>query len=290
MKEYVDQYFDGERPLFGLHDAKLTRTTFGKGESPLKNAGNLDLDKVIFQWKYPLWYDQHVKVNNSMFETMSRSGIWYTHDIEMNNTAVQATKEFRRASAVTLNNVHFADAQETMWMCKDIKMNNVQVNGDYFGMNSENIYADHLNVIGNYAFDGAKNVEIHNSTMVTKDNFWNCDNVVVYDSFLNGEYLAWNTNHITLVNCTIESDQGLCYTKNLTLKNCKLLRTDLAFEYCENIDATIDSDIMSVKNPISGKIHAKHIDEIIMDPHEIDPSKTTITTDDDSDQNVEQAG
>lgn len=30
MKEITDQYFDGERPLFGEHDAKITRTTFGK--------------------------------------------------------------------------------------------------------------------------------------------------------------------------------------------------------------------------------------------------------------------
>lgn len=288
MKKITDQYFDGERPLFGEHNAKITRTTFGKGESPLKNAHDLELNKVIFQWKYPLWYDQHVKVNDSIWETMSRSGIWYTNDIEINDNAIQAPKQFRRCNDIRLNNVHFGDAEETMWSCKNIKMNSVQVNGDYFGMNSENIYADHLNIIGNYAFDGAKNVEIHNSTMVTKDNFWNCDNVVVYDSFLNGEYLAWNTNHITLINCTIESDQGLCYTKNLTLKNCRLLHTDLAFEYCENIDAEINSDIMSVKNPISGKIKAHHIDEIIMDPHEIDPSKTTIITDDDSAQHVKQ--
>ena len=288
MKEIIDQYFDGERPLFGEHDAKLIRTTFGKGESPLKNAHDLELNKVIFQWKYPLWYDQYVKVDDSIWETMSRSGIWYTKDIEINNSAIQAPKQFRRCDDIRLNNVHFGDAEETMWSCRNIKMNNVQVNGDYFGINSENIYADHLNIIGNYAFDGAKNVEIHNSTMVTKDNFWNCENVVVYDSFLNGEYLAWNTNHITLINCTIESDQGLCYTKNLTMKNCRLLHTDLAFEYCENIDAEINSDIESVKNPISGKIKAHHIDEIIMDPHEIDPSKTTIITDDDSDQHVKQ--
>lgn len=31
MKEIIDQYFDGERPLFGEHDARIIRTTFGKG-------------------------------------------------------------------------------------------------------------------------------------------------------------------------------------------------------------------------------------------------------------------
>ena len=277
MKKQINEgYFDGERPLFKEHDAQITDTTFGEGESPLKEARNIDLNDVVFKWKYPLWYDKHIKVNDSIFETMSRSGIWYTDDIEINNSALQAPKLFRRASNIKLNNVHFADAEETMWTCKDIKMKDVEVNGNYFGKDSENIYAENLNVVGNYVFDGAKNVEIHNSSFVSKDVFWNCDNVVIYDSKISGEYLAWNTKNITLINCTIESDQGLCYIDGLKMVNCKLLRTDLAFEYCSNIDAEITTDVMSIKNPISGSIQVKSVDEIIFDDPEIDKTKTSI--------------
>ena len=82
-----------------------------------------------------------------------------------------------------------------------------------------------------------------------------------------------------MVNCTIESDQGLCYLDGIKLVNCKVLRTDLAFEYCKNIDAEITTNVMSVKNPISGRIHAHKIDEIIMDDPEIDPNATTIVQD-----------
>ncbi|CAJ1196274.1 hypothetical protein CPEBRM1_ABPJDJAI_01748 [Companilactobacillus paralimentarius] len=277
MKKQINEgYFDGERPLFKEHDAQITDTTFGEGESPLKEARNIDLNDVVFKWKYPLWYDKHIKVNDSIFETMSRSGIWYTDDIEINNSALQAPKLFRRASNIKLNNVHFADAEETMWTCKDIKMKDVEVNGNYFGKDSENIYAENLNVVGNYVFDGAKNVEIHNSSFVSKDAFWNCDNVVIYDSKISGEYLAWNTKNITSINCTIESDQGLCYIDGLKMVNCKLLRTDLAFEYCSNIDAEITTDVMSIKNPISGSIQVKSVDEIIFDDPEIDKTKTSI--------------
>ncbi|CAJ1183482.1 hypothetical protein FD33_GL002013 [Companilactobacillus paralimentarius DSM 13238 = JCM 10415] len=277
MKKQINEgYFDGERPLFKEHGAQITDTTFGEGESPLKEARNIDLNDVVFKWKYPLWYDKHIKVNDSIFETMSRSGIWYTDDIEINNSALQAPKLFRRASNIKLNNVHFADAEETMWTCKDIKMKDVEVNGNYFGKDSENIYAENLNVVGNYVFDGAKNVEIHNSSFVSKDAFWNCDNVVIYDSKISGEYLAWNTKNITLINCTIESDQGLCYIDGLKMVNCKLLRTDLAFEYCSNIDAEITTDFMSIKNPISGSIQVKSVDEIIFDDPEIDKTKTSI--------------
>ena len=278
MKKQINEgYFDGERPLFKEHDAQISDTTFGEGESPLKEARNIDLKDVVFKWKYPLWYAKHVVVDNTIFETMSRSGIWYTEDIEINNSALQAPKLFRRASDITLNNVHFADAEETMWTCKNIKMNNVQVNGNYFGKDSENIYAENLNVVGNYVFDGAKNIEVHNSTFVSKDAFWNCENVTIYDSKISGEYLAWNTKNLTLVNCTIESDQGLCYLDGLKMINCKLLRTDLAFEYCSNIDAEITTNVMSIKNPISGSIKVKSVDKIIFDDPEIDQNKTIIS-------------
>ncbi|MFC6175888.1 DUF3737 family protein [Companilactobacillus huachuanensis] len=275
-KQFNEGYFDGERPLFKIHTADIKDSTFGQGESPLKEVDDVTLDDVVFKWKYPLWYAKHIKVDNSIFETMSRSGIWYTHDIEIKNSALQAPKLFRRASDIKLENVHFSDAEETMWTCNKIDLRNVQVNGNYFGKDSENIYAENLDVIGNYVFDGAKNVEVHNSTFVSKDAFWNCENVTVYDSKISGEYLAWNTKNLTLINCTIESDQGLCYIDGLKMVNCKVLRTDLAFEYCSNIDADITTNVMSIKNPISGTIKVDSVDNIIFDDPEIDPSKTDI--------------
>ncbi|MFT8337641.1 DUF3737 family protein [Schleiferilactobacillus harbinensis] len=278
MTTYQDQYFDGERPLFAEQNATIIRTTFGEGESPLKESRHITMKDSVFKWKYPLWYAQHVHVDNTIFETMSRSGIWYTDDITIQNSALQAPKLFRRSQHIALTNVHFADAEETLWHCSDITLDHVQASGDYFGMDSENIVASHLDVIGNYAFDGAKNVEIHDSTFVTKDAFWNCDHVTIYNSTINGEYLGWNTRHLTLINCTIESDQGLCYVDYLTMKNCRLLRTDLAFEYCSHIDADIVNGIDSVKNPISGRISADSIGQLILDPTKIDPRQTTIET------------
>lgn len=278
MTHYQDAYFEGERPLFAAHDATIDHTTFGEGESPLKESRNITVTDSVFRWKYPLWYSKHVKVDHTIFETMSRSGIWYTDDITITNSALQAPKLFRRSSQIKLSNVHFADAEETLWSCHDIQLDHVQVAGDYFGKDSANIVASDLDVIGNYAFDGATNVEIHDSTFVTKDAFWNCENVTIVDSTINGEYLGWNTKNLTLINCTIESDQGLCYIDHLVMKNCRLLRTDLAFEYCQDIDAEIVNCIDSVKNPISGKITAESIGELILDPTKIDPTQTTIKT------------
>lgn len=276
MKEYQNQYFEGERILYGLKDASLKGITFGQGESPLKEARNIKLSNSIFQWKYPLWYDDHVLVDHTTFETMSRSGIWYTKDITITNSALQAPKLFRRAQGIDLDHVFFSDAAETMWTCQDIKMRDCQVNGDYFGKDSQNVYLDGVTVIGNYVFDGGQNIEAHHCDFVSKDAFWNCKNVTIYDSILDGEYLAWNTQNITFINCQIESDQGLNYIDHLTIKNSDLIHTDLALEYVSQMDVQVNSKIESVKNPISGRLQAPEIGTLIMDKHKINPKQTKI--------------
>ena len=276
MNIIKNHFFEGERILFGLKNSQLAGITFGEGESPLKEASKIDIKDSIFKWKYPLWYDRDINVDNTVFETMARSGIWYTKNISIKNSVLQAPKLFRRAEKIVLDNVHFANAAETMWTCKDIRITNSQVNGDYFGKDSQNIYLDHVSVIGNYAFDGAKNIEVHHSTFISKDAFWNCQNVAVYDSIIDGEYLAWNGQNIKFINCKIESDQGLNYIDHLELKNTSLIHTDLAFEYVSNINAAISSKIDSVKNPISGKISAPAIGKLILDLQKITPSETEI--------------
>ena len=265
----------GERSLFNERDLAIDETIFGDGESPLKECKNITLDNCSFKWKYPLWYCSDIKVNNCIWFEMARAGIWYTHNISMKNTVMQAPKNFRRATEVYIENVDFSNAQETLWSCNNVTLKNVTARGDYFAMNSANLEIDNFTLVGNYAFDGVKNMTVKNSKMLTKDAFWNSENVTVYDSVISGEYLGWNSKNLTFVNCTIESLQGLCYIENLVMKNCKLLNTTLAFEY-SSIDAEIEGKIDSVLNPSSGKLTCDHIDELIIEKDKIDPSKTKI--------------
>ena len=95
------------------------------------------------------------------------------------------------------------NAQETLWNCDDVVLNDVNAKGDYFAMNSKNIKIKNFNLDGNYAFDGGENIEIRNAVMNSKDSFWNCNNVVVYDSIIIGEYLGWNSKNLKFVNCNI---------------------------------------------------------------------------------------
>lgn len=276
MKKISQGLYVGERALYHTVDTEIENATFADGESPLKESRNLQLDHCIFKWKYPLWYCQHIVVENTSFLETARSGIWYTQDITMRHCAIEAPKTFRRASHIVLEDVSLPNAQETLWNCDHIQLSKVNAQGDYFGLNAQNVVIHDFHLTGNYAFDGGKNIEIHHAVMLSKDSFWNCENVTVYDSTIVGEYLGWNSKNITFVRCTIDSTQGMCYMENVKLVHCKLLNTNLAFEFC-TVDAYIDSEIDSVKNPIAGKIYAKKIHELILDPDYIDPNQTEIT-------------
>ena len=275
MTEIDNQVLTGERALFQGHDLLIQDTIFVDGESPLKESRNIELLNCMFKWKYPLWYAKHIAVKNSTWFEMGRAGVWYTDDISVEDCAIEAPKNFRRCHDVSLRNVSFPNAAETLWNCDGVTLDQVVATGDYFAMNSQNMDIRGLTLYGNYSFDGVQNVTIRHSRLLSKDAFWNSDHVTVYDSFISGEYLGWNAKNLTLINCTVESLQGMCYIDNLVMKNCKLLNTTLAFEY-STIDAEIDSRIDSVMNPTSGIIRADSIGELIMERDKIDPEKTTI--------------
>jgi hypothetical protein len=274
-QEIRQGYFEGERSLFASKELKIYDTVFGEGESPLKESSDIYLESTIFQWKYPLWYGNNIEVKHCTWCDMARAGIWYTNHIRMQDTMMEAPKNFRRCKDVTLEDVYFSNAEETLWNCDSVTMKRVTAQGDYFAMNTNHIQADGLQLVGNYSFDGCRDVEIHNARLLSKDAFWNSDNITVYDSFISGEYLGWNAKNLTLINCTIESLQGMCYIDNLVMKNCKLINTTLAFEY-STVEADITGTIDSVINPTSGTIKADHIKKLILEKERIDPSKTKI--------------
>jgi hypothetical protein len=275
-KEIRQEFLTGERALFMSRDLRVVDCTFADGEAPLKESENIELEGSMFKWKYPLWYCKNVTAKDCVWFDMARAGVWYTNNVTVEDSPIDAPKNFRRCNGVTLRNVSFSNAEETLWSCNDVTMEHVLARGNYFGMNSTNVTVKDLTLYGNYSFDGARNVTLEGSKLLSKDSFWNCENVVVRDSYISGEYLGWNSKNLTFENCTIESLQGMCYIENLVMKNCKLLNTTLAFEY-STVEADITSKIDSVLNPTSGTITADAIGELILEKDKIDPSKTKIT-------------
>ena len=277
MKDILTGTFTGERALFMAQDKHIKDSVFEDGESPLKHSKHIEVEGSQFKWKYPLWYSEDIIVKNCTFFEMGRAGIWYTKNISVSDCEYIAPKGFRRCDGVTITNVNFPNAAETLWQCRNVRMKNVTAKGDYLAMNCEDMEIDGLELDGNYSFDGARNITIRNSRLMSKDAFWNSENITAENCYISGEYLGWNSKNLTLINCTIESLQGLCFCENLTLINCRLVNTTLAFEY-STVNADIIGTVDSIKNPSGGVIKCDGIGELIMEEDKVDVSKTEIVS------------
>lgn len=266
MEVIKDKEFGGERPLFGSHDLRLENVTIHAGESALKECKNLEVIGCRFEGKYPLWHVDGSTVRDCVFTAGARAAIWYSKDMKMVDTLVEAPKMFRDMSGIDLENVQIPDAQETLWHCSGIRLRNVTVkNADYIFMHSRDIDIEDYRQDGNYSFQYCKNVVIRNAVLNTKDAFWDTENVTVYDSEINGEYLGWHSKNLRLVRCRISGTQPLCYATDLTLEDCEFAPdADLAFEY-STVKATVKGKITSVKNPTAGSITADGYGEVILD-------------------------
>lgn len=171
MQEIKEQRLTGERALFRSKDLSIEYSIFADGESPLKESRDISLKNTSFQWKYPLWYCRNIAVQDCDFAEMARAGIWYTDNITVADTLYEAPKGFRRVKGLTLRNVDLPHAEETLWHCSDVTLENVVAKGDYFAMNCDHMKLDQFRLVGNYCFDGCHDVEVHHAKMLSKDAF-----------------------------------------------------------------------------------------------------------------------
>ncbi len=277
MKIIKDKSFGGERPLFGMKDTRLEGVTITEGESGIKCCQNIEAEGCRFIGKYPWWHVDGSLIENCYFEVGSRSAIWYSNDMTMRNTVIDAPKLFREMKNLTLENVTINDADETFWNIRGLKIRNVTLHeGTYPFMYCEDVDVDGLVSDSKYVFQYCKNVVVRNARIVTKDSFWECENVTIYDSLLDGEYLAWHSKNVRLVNCHIAGEQPLCYLEGVVLENCTFdAACDRAFEDSV-VEADIRGAITEIKNPISGHIVADEIGRITYDEYAKEPHDCVI--------------
>lgn len=271
--------FEGERPLFASHDIRLENVTIHAGESALKECTGIVAVDCRFEGKYPFWHVDGFRIEKCLFTEGARAALWYSRNLTMTDTRVEAPKMFREMDGIKLDNVEIPNAGETLWHCRNVVLNNVRVGcADYLFMHSENISIENYSHNGNYSFQYCRNVEIRNAVINSKDAFWNTENVTVYDSEINGEYLGWHSRNLKLVNCRISGTQPLCYAANLIMENCVMAQDcDLAFEN-SSVHAVIKSPVCSVKNPCSGSIMAESYGEVIIDANIKSPGDCKVVT------------
>lgn len=279
METIQNKEFGGERPLFASSDLLLDNVTIHAGESALKECKNITAVNSRFEGKYPFWHVNGFVIKNCLFTPGARAALWYSDNLDMSDTLVEAPKMFREMRNIKLQNVRIPDAQETMWHVHNVNLRNVEVaNADYLFMHSSDIDIDDYRQQGNYSFQYCKNVVIRNAVIDSKDAFWMTDNVTLIDCKLTGEYLGWHSHNLHLIRCSISGTQPLCYCHDLVMEDCTMAPDcDLAFEE-STLNAKVNSNITSVKNPTSGHIEADSIGEIIIDKNIKAPADCEIIT------------
>ena len=264
MNLIENKTFDEERALYNSKDTMIRSCTFAgerDGESVLKESRNIIVDNCSFSLRYPLWHTEKFELINSKLDELTRAPIWYAKDGVIDATSIRSVKAVRECSDISVRNSSI-DSPEFGWKCRNIKVENSDIVSEYIFFDSKDVEIRNLRFSGKYSFQYMENLTIEDSFLDTKDAFWHSKNVTVRNSVVKGEYLAWFSDGLTLINCKIIGTQPLCYCKNLKLVECETEDTDLSFEYSD-VDADIVGDIVSVKNPRSGRITADGIGEII---------------------------
>lgn len=287
MKLIKDMEFGGERPLFDVHDLHIDNVTIREGESAIKHCSNIKATGCRFEGNYPFWHVSGFEIEDCFFDVGGRSALWYSDNLKMRNTRIDAPKMFREMNRIDIDNVEINDADEVFWRCNDINIKNLKLHGGtYPFMFSSDIRIDGFESDSKYVFQYVKNVELRNARITTKDAFWEVEDVTVYDSVLSGEYLGWHSKNLRLVNCHITGEQPLCYAHDLILENCTFgPDCDRAFEY-STLHADIRGAITNIKNPASGAITADAIGSVTIDEHIMQPADCNISSRDGKSLNI----
>ena len=265
MEFIQNKQFDEERALYNLTDGTVSDCIFAgpaDGESALKEARRVTLERCDFQLRYPLWHVEGFTMKNCTMNDKARAAIWYAKDGNIQDSNLGGIKAARECQNLNLERCNVI-SQEFGWKCSDISLIDTTIQSEYIFFDSKNVTLDRVKMGGKYSFQYMENLTIRDSYLDTKDAFWHSKNVTVINSTVKGEYLAWFSDGLTLINCHIIGTQPLCYCKNLKLENCTMEGTDLSFEYSD-VDATITGHVDSIKNPRSGKITVDSVGEIIM--------------------------
>ncbi len=261
-----NETFDEERALYGSRDITVMDCRFdgpADGESAFKESRNVVVKDSYFNLRYPFWHDDKLELDNIEMTENCRAALWYTNDATISNSGMHGIKALRECSNIRIENCDII-SPEFGWSVKDIEMKDTTVQSEYFMMRSDRLRFDNVTLNGKYSFQYITDSVFENCNFDTKDAFWHAKNVIVRNSIVKGEYLAWYCENVTFENCTIIGTQPLCYCKKLKLINCKMVDADLAFEKSE-VEASITTPVISIKNLLSGEISVPEVSEIIMD-------------------------
>ncbi len=266
MNTITNKTFDEERALYGQQNLIVKNCRFdgpADGESAFKEGKDVTVQNCFFNLRYPFWHDEGLKITASEMTELCRAALWYSHDIEITDTKLYGIKALRECGTVRMSGCDII-SPEFGWSVQGIEMENCTAESEYFMMRSDRLTFRNVQMKGKYSFQYITDSVFEDCVFDTKDAFWHAKNITIRNSVVKGEYLAWYSENITFENCKIIGTQPLCYCRNLRLVNCEMIDTDLCFERSD-VEATLTSPVVSIKNPLSGHIYVPAVGEIIMD-------------------------
>jgi len=255
-----------ERALYGAKDLLVRGCSFdgpADGESAFKEGAGIETENCYFNLRYPFWHDDGLKIRNCEMTEACRAALWYSRHIGITGSKLHGIKALRECGDAALEDCDII-SPEFGWSADGVRMRRVTAESEYFMMRSRELYFSEVKLRGKYSFQYIHNGVFENCEFDTKDAFWHAENVTVRDSVLKGEYLAWYSDGLTLINCKISGTQPFCYCKNLKLIDCEMENTDLCFEKSQ-VEATLLTPVVSIKNPLSGRICVPAVGEVIRD-------------------------
>lgn len=256
--------YDEERAFYGAKEIIAEECLFdgeADGESAFKEARNVKAYKCKFNLRYPFWHTKEFSIEESEFGITCRAPLWYSKEGKINNCTMYSPKALRECENMVITNT-YAESAEFCWNCENVNFEKCELSGEYMFFGTKSLNLKEVKMKGKYSFQYTENVTIENCEFDTKDAFWHAKNVLIKDSVIKGEYIGWYCENVKFINCKLISTQPLCYCKGLELINCTMEQADRSFEYSE-VKADIKGEIISVKNPLKGSIHADRIGEII---------------------------
>lgn len=269
MNIIENQSLDSERALYGRKGLLVRNCSFdgpADGESALKESRDIQVEDCFFNLRYPFWHDHNLTISRSELTELCRAALWYSENIRITGTKLHGIKALRECAQVTMQECDII-SPEFGWSVKNIKMENCTAASEYFMMRSSRLHFQNVTLKGKYSFQYIEDSLFENCIFDTKDAFWHAKNIVIRNSTVKGEYLAWYCENVTFDHCTIIGTQPLCYCKNLKLIDCEMREADLCFEKSE-VEASLTTPLISIKNPYAGRITLPAVGEIIRDDPE----------------------
>ena len=264
-----NETFDEERAFYGARNVKVKCVKIDgprDGDSAFKECRDVECTDCYFNLRYPFWHNHNLKINNSEMTEFCRAALWYSENINIRNVKMHGIKALRECKNVNIDDCHIV-SPEFGWSVHGINMRNSHAESEYFMMRSSSIKFKNVHFKGKYSFQYIKDAVFEDCDFDTKDAFWHAENVLVKNCVVKGEYLAWYCDGVTFDHCKIIGTQPLCYCKNLNLIDCEMIDCDLAFEKSD-VEATITTPVISIKNVSDGCVTVPSVGEIIRDGDE----------------------